>query len=155
MTVVSLRTAATLLQPDPLGRDATNGRRVESWNPGGGKDRERTRWGQDLPFSLQDTTDRFGDRPGQGQIAGAQLPTTRPGEANHLTKQRSGCKLQRSATIRVDGRDVAPGSEPAADLTVACRLFPYGLWFAGQPKERLSPRRLLRTADHIGARHRP
>src|SRR5512132_4092406 len=36
--------------------------------------------GQDLPFSLQDTTDRFGDRPGQGHIAGAQLPTTRPGE---------------------------------------------------------------------------
>jgi hypothetical protein len=65
MTMVSLRTAATLLQDDPLGRDAAGGRRVESWNPGGGKDRERTRWaGQGLPFSLQDTPDRFGDRPG-------------------------------------------------------------------------------------------
>jgi hypothetical protein len=42
--------------------------------------------GQDLPFSLQDNVDRFGERPGQGQIAGAQLPTTRPVEANHLTK---------------------------------------------------------------------
>jgi hypothetical protein len=30
--------------------------------------------------------DRIGDRPGEGHIAGAQLPTSRPGEANYLTK---------------------------------------------------------------------
>jgi hypothetical protein len=34
--------------------------------------------------------DRIGDRPGQGQIAGAQLLTTRPVEANHLTKHEIG-----------------------------------------------------------------
>ena len=66
--------------------------------------------GQDLPFSLQDTTDRFGDRPGQGHIAGAQLPTTRPGEANHLTKHGIGTAADDPKPAGVRGQIVAETS---------------------------------------------
>jgi hypothetical protein len=44
MTVVTLRTAATLSQANPLGRDTADGSGVKSSNPGGGKDRERMCW---------------------------------------------------------------------------------------------------------------
>jgi hypothetical protein len=41
-----------------------------------------------------------------------------------------------SPTIRVDGRDVEPGSEPPAEVSVACRLYRLEYRFAGQPAER-------------------
>ena len=41
-----------------------------------------------------------------------------------------------SPTIRVDGRDVEPGSEPPAEVSVACRLYRLEHRFAGQPAER-------------------
>jgi hypothetical protein len=89
--------------PQESGSASQFGVRLGS-NPGGGKDREHfTQGGQDLPRILQEAMDRIGDRPGAGQIASA-VPTTRPGEANHLTKQRSGRKPQRSATLK---REVA------------------------------------------------
>jgi hypothetical protein len=41
-----------------------------------------------------------------------------------------------SPTVRVDGHDVEPGSEPATEYTVACRLYRLEHRFAGQPEER-------------------
>ena len=40
-----------------------------------------------------------------------------------------------SPTVRVDGRDVEPGSEPAAEIVVGCRLYRLEHRFAGQPAE--------------------
>jgi hypothetical protein len=40
-----------------------------------------------------------------------------------------------SPTIRVDGRDVEPGSEPPSEITVACRLYRLEHRFAGEPAE--------------------
>jgi hypothetical protein len=41
-----------------------------------------------------------------------------------------------SPTVRVDGRDVEPGSEPAFEYTLACRLYRLEHRFAVQPQER-------------------
>jgi hypothetical protein len=62
---------------------------MENSNAGGGKDREQGAGaGQDLPFILQATPwTGSATGPAGSQVAGAQLPTTGPGEANHLTKQ--------------------------------------------------------------------
>ena len=38
-----------------------------------------------------------------------------------------------SPTVRVDGRDVEPGSEPPAEIVVGCRLYRLEHRFAGQP----------------------
>jgi hypothetical protein len=51
-----------------------------------------------------------------------------------------------SPTVRVDGRDVEPGSEPATEYTVACRLYRLEHRFAGQPEERWIREALLRAA---------
>jgi hypothetical protein len=51
-----------------------------------------------------------------------------------------------SPTVRVDGRDVEPGSEPATEFTVACRLYRLEHRFAGQPEERWVREALLRAA---------
>jgi hypothetical protein len=40
-----------------------------------------------------------------------------------------------SPTVRVDGRDVEPGSEPATEYVVGCRLYRLEHRFAGQPEE--------------------
>jgi hypothetical protein len=42
-----------------------------------------------------------------------------------------------SSTIRVDGRDVEPASEPSAELSAACRLHRLEHRLASQPAERL------------------
>jgi hypothetical protein len=39
-----------------------------------------------------------------------------------------------SSTIRVDGRDVEPGSEPSAELSVACRLYRLEHRLASRPR---------------------
>jgi hypothetical protein len=41
-----------------------------------------------------------------------------------------------SPTVRVDGRDVEPGSEPAAEHVLGCRLYRLEHRFSGQPEER-------------------
>jgi hypothetical protein len=51
-----------------------------------------------------------------------------------------------SSTIRVDDRDVEPGSEPPAEYTVACRLYRLEHRFAGQPEDRWVREALLRAA---------
>jgi hypothetical protein len=51
-----------------------------------------------------------------------------------------------SPTVRVDGRDVEPGAEPATEYTVACRLYRLEHRFAGQPEERWVREALLRAA---------
>ena len=38
-----------------------------------------------------------------------------------------------SPTVRVDGHDVEPGSEPPAEIVVGCRLYRLEHRFAGQP----------------------
>jgi len=50
-----------------------------------------------------------------------------------------------SPTVRVDGRDVEPGSEPAAEITTACRLYRLEHRLAGQPAERWVRDALLRA----------
>jgi hypothetical protein len=40
-----------------------------------------------------------------------------------------------SPTVRVDGRDVEPGSEPPSEISVACRLYRLEHRLAGQPAE--------------------
>jgi hypothetical protein len=51
-----------------------------------------------------------------------------------------------SPTVRVDGRDVEPGSEPATEHLVGCRLYRLEHRFAGQPEERWVREALLRAA---------
>jgi hypothetical protein len=51
-----------------------------------------------------------------------------------------------SPTVRVDGHDVAPGSEPATEYLVGCRLYRLEFRFAGQPEERWVREALLRAA---------
>jgi hypothetical protein len=51
-----------------------------------------------------------------------------------------------SPTIRVDGCDVEPGSPPAGEYTVACRLYRLEHRLAGQPAERWVRDALLRAA---------
>lgn len=41
-----------------------------------------------------------------------------------------------SPTIRVDGRDVEPGSEPPSEISLACRLYRLEHRLAGEPAER-------------------
>ena len=53
-----------------------------------------------------------------------------------------------SPTVRVDGLDVEPGSEPPAEYTLACRLYRLEHRFAGQPDERWVRQALLRAAGH-------
>jgi hypothetical protein len=50
-----------------------------------------------------------------------------------------------SPTVRVDDRDVEPGSEPPAEYTLACRLYRLQHRFAGQPEERWVREALLRA----------
>jgi hypothetical protein len=51
-----------------------------------------------------------------------------------------------SPTVWVDGRDVEPGSEPASEYLVGCRLYRLEHHFAGQPEERWIRQALLRAA---------
>ena len=53
-----------------------------------------------------------------------------------------------SPTVRVDGRDVEPGSEPVTEYVLGCRLYRLEHRFAGQPEERWMREALLRAADH-------
>jgi hypothetical protein len=51
-----------------------------------------------------------------------------------------------SPTVRVDGHDVEPGSEPATEYIVSCRLYRLEHRFAGQPEEGWVREALLRAA---------
>jgi hypothetical protein len=51
-----------------------------------------------------------------------------------------------SPTVRVDGRDVEPGSEPPAEYALACRLYRLEHRLAGQPDERWVREALLQAA---------
>jgi hypothetical protein len=51
-----------------------------------------------------------------------------------------------SPTVRVDGRDVEPGSEPATEYLVGCRLYRLEHRFAVQPEERWIREALLQAA---------
>ena len=51
-----------------------------------------------------------------------------------------------SPTVRVDGRDVEPGSEPATEYVIGCRLYRLEHRFAGQPEEHWVREALLRVA---------
>jgi hypothetical protein len=53
-----------------------------------------------------------------------------------------------SPTVRVDGRDVEPGSEPVTEYVFGCRLYRLEYRFAGLPEERWVWEALLRAADH-------
>jgi hypothetical protein len=75
-------------QPTPR-RDAkvASHGELEPWR-GQGQGTQGTGAGQDLPFILQATPwTGSATGPAGSQVASAQLPTTGPGEANHLTKQ--------------------------------------------------------------------
>jgi hypothetical protein len=54
-------------------------------------------------------------------------------------------KCSGSPTVRVDGRDVEPGSEPVTECIVGCRLYRLEHRFAGQPEERWVREALLRA----------
>jgi hypothetical protein len=51
-----------------------------------------------------------------------------------------------SPTVRVDGHDVEPGSEPATEYLLGCRLYRLEYRFAAQPEERWVRDALLRAA---------
>jgi hypothetical protein len=51
-----------------------------------------------------------------------------------------------SPTVRVDGRDVEPGSESATEYILGCRLYRLEHRLAGQPEERWVREALLRAA---------
>ena len=53
-----------------------------------------------------------------------------------------------SPTVRVDGRDVEPGSEPVTKYVLGCRLYRLEHRFAGQPEERWVREALAKAADH-------
>jgi hypothetical protein len=50
-----------------------------------------------------------------------------------------------SPTVRVDGHDVEPGSEPVTEYIVGCRLYRLEHRFAGQPEEGWVREALLRA----------
>jgi hypothetical protein len=50
-----------------------------------------------------------------------------------------------SPTVRIDGRDVEPGSEPPAEIVVGCRLYRLEHRFAGQPADAWVRAALLRA----------
>ena len=50
-----------------------------------------------------------------------------------------------SPTVRVDGRDVEPGSEPPSEISVGCRLYRLEHRLAGQPTEGWIREALLRA----------
>jgi len=72
----------------------------------------------------------------------AELRTSLIGD--HAAAERA--RFPGSPTIRVDGRDVEPGSPPAGEYTVACRLYRLEHRLAGQPAERWVRDALLRAA---------
>jgi hypothetical protein len=47
--------------------------------------------------------------------------------------------------VRVDGRDVEPGSEPPSEISMACRLYRLEHRLAGQPTEGWVREALLRA----------
>ena len=51
-----------------------------------------------------------------------------------------------SPTVRVDGRDVEPGSEPATEFILGCRLYRLEHRLAGQPEERWVRKALIDAA---------
>jgi hypothetical protein len=51
-----------------------------------------------------------------------------------------------SPTVRVDGHDVEPDSEPATEYLIGCRLYRLEHRFAGQPEERWIRDALQRAA---------
>jgi glutaredoxin len=51
-----------------------------------------------------------------------------------------------SPTVRVDGRDVEPGSDPATEYLVGCRLYRLEHRFGSQPEECWVREALLRAA---------
>jgi hypothetical protein len=51
-----------------------------------------------------------------------------------------------SPTVRVDGHDVEPGSEPAAEYVLGCRLYRLEHRFSTQPEERWVREALQRAA---------
>ena len=57
-----------------------------------------------------------------------------------------GARFPGSPTVRVDGRDVEPGSEPATEYVLGCRLYRLEHRFAGQPEERWIREALQRAA---------
>ena len=56
-----------------------------------------------------------------------------------------------SPTVRVDGRDVEPGSEPVTKYVLGCRLYRLEHRFAGQPEERWVREALVHADDHSRA----
>jgi hypothetical protein len=52
-----------------------------------------------------------------------------------------------SPTVRVDGRDVEPGSEPVTEYVLGCRLYRLEHRLAGLPEERWVREALLHAAD--------
>jgi hypothetical protein len=61
----------------------------------------------------------------------AEVRTTLIGDQAAAERARFGG----SPTVRVDGRDVEPGSEPTAEIVVGCRLYRLEHRFAGQPAD--------------------
>ena len=53
-----------------------------------------------------------------------------------------------SPTVRVDGRDVEPGSEPVTEYVLGCRLYRLEHRFAGHPEERWVWEALVHADDH-------
>ena len=53
-----------------------------------------------------------------------------------------------SPTVRVDGRDVEPGSEPVTEYVLGCRLYRLEHRFAGQPEEHWVREALVHADDH-------
>jgi hypothetical protein len=51
-----------------------------------------------------------------------------------------------SPTVRVDGHDVEPDSEPVTEYVLGCRLYRLEQRFAGQPEERWVREALQRAA---------
>jgi hypothetical protein len=72
----------------------------------------------------------------------AEIRSTLIGD--QVTAERA--RFPGSPTVRVDGRDVEPGSEPPAEYTLACRLYRLEHRFAGQPEEQWVRDALLRAA---------
>jgi hypothetical protein len=72
----------------------------------------------------------------------AELRTTLIGDQEAAQQAR----FPGSPTVRVNGHDVEPGSEPPGEYSLACRLYQLEHRFAGQPDERWVREALLRAA---------
>jgi hypothetical protein len=116
-----------VLARQPLGAPLSRGRRVMVTRQPGHRPLVEVLYVGDCPHYAGALVERI-----RGELGiDSELRTSLIGDQAAAERAR----FPGSPTIRVDGRDIEPGSEPSAELSVACRLYRHERGLAGQPAE--------------------